>query len=369
MIRELAGVAKRQYSNLRTFKAYSLGTLMKELFLLPRDFLSASGRSSNVLNVALFVTMRCNARCAMCNLSEILNKKDMADIPMDKIERFLDDVAGYHPSIILFGGEPFVRKDIVDIVKAVKKRGLSVGIFTNGTLLDKDTAERLMLEKLDYIVFSLLGTKDVHDTILSMNGAYDKMVKGIKAFTDNRRRNTKVVTHTTICEGNLDDLKNIASASASLGVDLVRFGHPTFYSTEERSRCNDALKKIFEEGDVKAMSYIYDIRGKEDRYVEKITKLRSELGNRVAFTPELSVDELKSWYSPDFSSGRKCLFALRGLFIYPNGDVYPCESISCRMGNVFDSGFSNVWNGERYKKFRRILKRGLLPACARCCKL
>lgn len=368
-MRELIGIAKRQYNNFRIFKAYSVGTIMREFFLLPRDLFSSSGRSSNVLNIALFVTMRCNAKCVMCNLNEILNKKEMADIPMERIERFLDEVAGYRPSIILFGGEPFIRKDIVDIVKAVKRRGLTVGMFTNGTLLDEDIVKRLILSELDYIVFSFLGTKSVHDNILSVSGAYDKMVENIKIFTDEYPRKTKVIIHATICEDNLDDLRNMAATGVSLGVDLVRFGHPTFYSSEEKGRCDKILRSTFTEDDVKATSYIYDIRGKEERYIEQIKKLRSEFGDRIAFTPELSDEELRGWYSPAFDSKRKCLFMFRGLFVYPNGDAYPCESISYKMGNVFKEGFSSVWNGERYKKFRRILKKGLLPACARCCKL
>jgi len=369
MKQELLALAKRQYLNFKVFKAYSLGTLIKESMLFPRDLLSSSGKSSNVLNIALFVTMRCNARCVMCNLAEILNNGKMPDIPMGRIERFLDDVEHYHPSIILFGGEPFIRKDIVDIVKAVKGRGLSVGIFTNGTLLNKNTIEELIGAKLDYIVFSLLGTKEVHDKVLSLDGAYEKMIGNIKSFTDRDHRKTKVIIHATICESNLDDLEGIAATGISLGVDLVRFGHPTFYSSEERAACDGALKEAFQGSDARAMSYIYDIRGKEGRYIENITNLRSKFGNKIAFTPELSAKELKRWYSPRFSSKRNCLFALRGLFIYPNGDAYPCESISYKMGNVFEDGFANVWNGERYKEFRRILKKGLLPACARCCKL
>ncbi len=367
---ELLGLAKRQYNNLRIFKAYSISTLLKEMFLLPKDLFLGSGESSNILNIALFVTLKCNARCAMCNIADILNNKKMSDIPLERIERFLDDVRRYKPSIILFGGEPFVRKDIVDIVRAVKKRGLTAGIFTNGTLLSEETVDNLIKEKLDYIAFSLQGSKEVHDRLLAVPGAYDKMVNAIKLFTKHPERHTKVIIHATVCEYNAPDLKNIVKLGKELGVDMVRLGHPTFFSREEEARSSLALKDTFkDDASIKVMSYIYDINGKEDLYYRNVKAVMGEFGGSVSFTPELGDRELKDWYSPEFKSKRKCLFAWRGLFVYPNGDAYPCESISYKMGNVFEEGFSNVWNGPRYRAFRLALKKGLFPACARCCKL
>lgn len=370
MLDEIRGLVKRQYLNLKVFKAYTLSALMKEAFLFPKDLLSDSGASSNVLNIALFVTARCNAKCAMCNISGMLNDGARSDMPLQNIEKLLDDVARYKPSIILFGGEPSIRKDIKDIVRAVKKRGLGVGMFTNGIMLSADAVDGLVKEGLDYIAFSLQGPKEVHDRILAVPGAYDKMVNSIKLFANKKPRDTKVVIHATICEYNVNHLKDIAKFALDLGVDLVRFGHPTFYSAEEEKRFTAALSKTFKDASgIKAASYIYDIRGKEDIYIRKIKELKDEFRDKISFTPELGSDELKGWYSPDFHSKRKCLFVWRGLFIHPNGDAYPCESVSYKMGNVLEEGFDSVWNGARYKEFRRAIRRGLLPACARCCKL
>lgn len=370
MMNEVRGLLKRQYNNLKVFRAYSVPALFRELFLMPKDLLSGSGYSSSLMNIALFVTMRCNAKCAMCNVSDVLNDRNMPDIPIAKIEKLLDEVKPYGPSIILFGGEPFVRKDIAEIVRAVKGRGMSVGMFTNGTLLGGDTVKAMIREELDYIAFSLQGSKEVHDRVLSVPGAYDKMVEAIKAFASVKDRHTKIIIHSTICELNVKDLRNIARLGYELGADLVRFGHPTFYSREEASRCTGSLRDMFKDDPcVSAMSYIYEIKGKEDIYLDNIAAVRKEFGSRVSFTPELGESELRNWYSAGFNSKRNCLFVWRGLFIYPNGDAYPCESIAYKMGNVFEDGFNAVWNGVKYREFRRAIRKGLVPACARCCKL
>ena len=55
--------------------------------------------------------------------------------------------------------------------------------------------------------------------------------------------------------------------------------------------------------------------------------------------------------------------------MFPNGDVFPCESINYKMGNIFEDDFREIWNNNKYVNFRNRLRKGLFPACARCCKL
>ena len=117
------------------------------------------------------------------------------------------------------------------------------------------------------------------------------------------------------------------------------------------------------------MSFSYDPEGKSEKYYNAIKKIKKKFPSGVTFTPDLSLSEVRNWYSPNFKTKRKCLFLWRGLFIYPNGDVYPCESLKYPIGNIYKEAFSAIWNNEKYIKLRKVIKKGLLPACARCCKL
>jgi MoaA/NifB/PqqE/SkfB family radical SAM enzyme len=54
------------------------------------------------------------------------------------------------------------------------------------------------------------------------------------------------------------------------------------------------------------------------------------------------------------------------LIVWPNGDVKPCREWV--VGNVNQTPAMEVWNGEKFRSFRRLLaERGTLPICARCC--
>ncbi|GAG99570.1 unnamed protein product, partial [marine sediment metagenome] len=71
-----------------------------------------------------------------------------------------------------------------------------------------------------------------------------------------------------------------------------------------------------------------------------------------------------------FKARRKCFFVWGTLFISPNGDVMPCQFYpDYKLGNIRDAKLKEIWNNEKYRKFRLELKKGLFPGCARCCKL
>ncbi|MBN1127519.1 MAG: SPASM domain-containing protein, partial [Chitinispirillaceae bacterium] len=56
--------------------------------------------------------------------------------------------------------------------------------------------------------------------------------------------------------------------------------------------------------------------------------------------------------------------------ISPDGRVTPCRDYQdYTAGNINTQSFYDVWNGEKFKTFRREMKKGLMPVCTRCCGL
>ena len=365
---ELMGSLKRQIRNVAVFKAYTWGTFLKQIFLFPYDYYIRDGTSSHPMNIALFLTLRCNARCEMCNLIQLLDKDKDSEPTLENIQKFIKSVAHSNPSIILFGGEPFVRSDIFDVLSVVKNHGLNCGIFTNGLLLNEDKIKELIRLELDYIAFSLLGIGEGHNKIVGIKNAYEKLINNIRMFCEMDRK-TRVIIHTTITEDNLQHLMDIVELGKTLKVDQVRFGHPTFFTDSDVEKSNAFCKINFPNEDIKEFSYSYNPTGKEEKFYSVIKGLKEKYNGSICFSPELGDSEIKTWYSNKFITKRKCFFAWRGCFVYPNGDVVPCESISYKMGNIYRQSFEDIWNGEKYKDFRRKLKNGLFPACVRCCKL
>ena len=355
---------KKHLINIRIFRAYGYLDLLKEAILFPYDYYFRKGRSFLPLNIALFLTLRCNAKCKMCNLQDILNK-DNKEPNLKQIEDFVKVVKYRKPSFVLFGGEPLLRKDFIDIVKIIKKHKLRCGIFTNGLLFNEERIKEIVKEKLDYVVFSLQGLGKVHDKIVNVNGAYEKLIENLELFCKLRDK-TRVIIHTTITEDNVRNLQEIVELGRTFKVDLIRFGHPTFFTKEDIKRHKHFCKIAFPGEDIAEVAWSYDPDKMTDVYVNEIKKLKKN--KDIVFTPDLNDEELREWYG-EWRNRRKCKFVWRALFVFPNGDVFPCESINYKMGNIFEDDFREIWNNNKYRNFRNRLKNGLFPACARCCKL
>ena len=91
------------------------------------------------------ITPRCNLACTYCyNVWKGAGKTSISELSLDEIDNLADSILAAHPiSVTLTGGEPLLRGDICEIVNLFRKRGILVGIATNGILLDQHTAELL----------------------------------------------------------------------------------------------------------------------------------------------------------------------------------------------------------------------------------
>jgi len=305
----------------------------------------------------------------MCNFKDLIEKsKQYHDPPLSMITAWLDQFREYRPNILLLGGEPLLRPDIPDILDAVKLRGMGCGVFTNGTLFTRENVARLTDGGVDYVVFSIHGDKKIHTRIVKSEKSWQRVIKGLSLFAKARNR-CKIIINCMICEENLDVLEKVVEIGERYHIDAVRFGHPTFFTRGDYRRHNASVEALFPRENIPGISYYYDVGQKGALFEEAVDRI-TRLGNpRVFFSPELSASEVHDWYSPSFRSKRRCLFIWRGLNIYPNGDVIPCDSIGWVMGNLNHQHFNEIWNNTKYREFRETIRQGLLPGCARCCKL
>jgi len=82
------------------------------------------------------------------------------------IRDFFADIAKAGARWVTFtGGEPFMRKDILDIAKFAKDSGMEVSFISNGALINADIARRIVELGVDSICFSLDGCRDVHNNV------------------------------------------------------------------------------------------------------------------------------------------------------------------------------------------------------------
>ncbi len=188
------------------FKPYHI-----PLFLAKYAWLKARGMP---MLVHFEVTMRCNARCGFCDYW-----KTPASEKENELKSFADAARKFSPMMITFtGGEPLLRRDLEDLVRAVREasRLTYITLITHGGMLTLERAQSLWDAGIDQFNISLDYLDGRHDTARGIPGLTDKIMRTVKemraAGIDGVRFNT------VIKNDNLDQLQPIVEKAAEMGI-------------------------------------------------------------------------------------------------------------------------------------------------------
>ena len=92
--------------------------------------------------VLLQVTNRCNMQCNFCDFwpNGVSRREELTVADFERIERELTEMGTFIVSIE--GGEPFVRPDLLEIIRIFGKRHIPL-LYTNGWYVDEENARAL----------------------------------------------------------------------------------------------------------------------------------------------------------------------------------------------------------------------------------
>jgi radical SAM protein with 4Fe4S-binding SPASM domain len=169
------------------------------------------------------LTRTCNLKCVHCyTASEARKYPD--ELTTDQCKAVLDDLADFKvPAVLFSGGEPLVRPDLFELAAYARERGLHVVLSTNGTLIDRETADRFVELKFAYIGISLdSASAGVHDEFRGVKGAFERTMRG---FQHCRDAGQKVGLRLTLTRHTAQDLDRIFDLIEAHGIDRACFYH------------------------------------------------------------------------------------------------------------------------------------------------
>lgn len=175
-------------------------------------------------DVLLKISSACNLKCKHCFYYTLQNKfnsrNDFSpEELMQLIEFFIEKL-----NIIKFtitGGEPFLRKDIFQILKYLKGKNVSIQIQTNATLITEKMAkelDKILDPKVDTIQISLDGVKPETNDEIRGEGSFKKIVKGIKYLSEH---NIYTIIAYTLTSVNIDELPDLYKLCKDLKVKRI----------------------------------------------------------------------------------------------------------------------------------------------------
>ncbi len=168
------------------------------------------------------LTRTCNLRCIHC-YTESESKLYPNELSTEEALKVIDDLAAYKiPSLLLSGGEPLLRHDFWQLLRATQKVGLRTVLSTNATLIKPDVAEKLKEHGLIYVGASLDGIGEVHNKFRGQPWAYDKAVKGIRNC---KKAGIKISLRITLTRHNVNELDRYFKFIENEDIDRICFYH------------------------------------------------------------------------------------------------------------------------------------------------
>ncbi|MGA9391079.1 MAG: radical SAM protein [Candidatus Sulfotelmatobacter sp.] len=165
------------------------------------------------------LTKGCNLRCIHCRASatELSSPSDLSTQAACDIIDQIAEVSS--PILVLSGGEPLFRSDIFQLARYGTDKGLRVALATNGTLVTKSVAQKIVDSGVKRVAISLDGA-DVatHDTFRGIPGAFDAAITG---FRNLKTLGMSVQINTTIARHNAHQLPDVLALAKLLGADAL----------------------------------------------------------------------------------------------------------------------------------------------------
>ena len=288
-----------------------------------------AARKNIPLEVQFEVTYRCNLACQHCYVVPAGTN----ELSFEEICTIIDELLENGTIALTFtGGEVFVRKDFLDILRYARSKGFVLDVLTNGTLIDPSVANKLKDLKVAKVEISLYGaTSCTHDTVTQVAGSFDATIRAVNLLTE---LGVPVCLKTVLMSLNAHECTEIKSLANKLNADLkvIPFVTPTKNGDKSPQRLNIDHNQ-------------FSLYAKE--------------------FPEII--KLDCGAVQDPADRLLCKAGMGFCSITPEGKINPCVMMPIQVGDLRADTFGRIWfshDNEPLQRFRSIEKREL--DCAGC---
>jgi MoaA/NifB/PqqE/SkfB family radical SAM enzyme len=304
------------------------------------------------------VNLRCNTKCAMCNIWEL---KSPHSLTLDQFEKiFSDPVYARVEYVILAGGEPTLRNDLPEIVELmhkhmprIKKLMIPSNVISRASIqaqyprLARYCSENRIRLTLGV---SLDGVGETHDKIRGVKGGFQKVMENIQYMKQLQK-----------------------DVPFNMSID------PTIFSmnVHEMQKLKDLAERL-------EMPITFQVSAVADDYyhnadIEQVLKVNGEgrktlVGFLKRLVAESSLFDALAYYYAEVAEhhegaplrGLPCPFANQGLLLNPDGSLQYCHN-SRPIGNALEKGSGELYYGPENQAYRDTVQKETCPTCRMSC--
>lgn len=291
------------------------------------------------------LTPNCVLKCKQCDIWKNPPEKHLsyedAVIIIDKLHNWLGNCY-----IFFTGGEPLMNKDLPKIIGYAHSKGIKSHINSNGVLLNKESADKLIKHHLFAISLSIDGaTSRTHDYLRGVPGTFSKAIRNLD-YIRKQPGSPHVYINTVIMRPNVGELKEIMSLSKKHQTDGVTFQCllPNLGPDNANARPEDnPLWPSFK---------------------EVIKSINSFKSNRYLLNSDNDLQSLRSYYQdPHSLDNLTCSAGINNFIIDHLGNVRLCFGMA-PIGNILAEQPEHIWHNQHSVEQRQAIRK-----CRQPCKI
>lgn len=311
------------------------------LFKLRKSYLFSRRKESSFKDVLpAFISVEpanfCQLHCPECPVGQMrIKKTDAKTINNLMFKKLIDELKStlIH-TIFYFQGEPFLDKNLPELIKYAHEAGIYTSTSTNGQLIDNESAKAIVESGLDKLIVSIDGTTQETYEKYRVGGSLKKTLEGATRIVEWKKKlnsPTPILdVQFLVLKTNEHQMDEMRKLSKRIGADKLTFKSAQLYDFENGHELLTTKKKYSR----------YEKR-KDGKY-----HIKSKQSNR-------------------------CWRLWSGAVVNTGGDILPCcfdKNSDFSFGNMNESSFTTCWHNEKASGFRRkiLQNRKQFEMCRNC---
>ena len=277
----------------------------------------------------------CNLRCPECPTGRLEIDKKGLNLSFAAFQKMINPLL---PELfylnLYFQGEPFLNKELTEMIAYAHKKNIITNISTNGHFLSEEIIDKIISSHLDRIIISVDGTTAETYEQYRVGGKFDTVIEGIERLVQRKKERKSstpfIELQFIVFSTNEHEISSIKRIAKETGVDAIKLKTAQLYDYKHGNPLMPTIDKY-------------------NRYRKMAdgTFIRKKAVRNSCW---------KSWSS---------------VVVSTEGDVLPCcfdKHKEYTYGNLFEQGFGSIWNGNKATAFRtQVLKnRKCIGMCTNC---
>ena len=279
------------------------------------------------------LSYQCPLHCPYCsNPLDIGGDHYRSELATEDWIRVFEEARGLGVlQLALTGGEPMLRRDLVELCAGARHAGLYSSLITAGTLFTRERAQALKSAGLDHVQISIQSPDAADNDRIAGNRSFEKKLAAARAA---KELDFPLTLNCVLHRHNLDRIDELLELTVELGAQRLELANTQYYGWAVANQ--DALMPS---------------REQLERAEAAVVRFRERVGPRVQVL----------WVLPDFYEElpKPCMggWGTTSMVIAPNGDVLPCQAASTIPGlefaNVREQPLAWIWSeSDAFTRFR-----------------